>query len=92
MTNSLLHFVTALPDKLREEDKLQHMRWSFFLMLVALALLPTYFAFSAVFLIGLAKECWDFKYGSGFCLFDMTGNLIGTLGGLLFGFMVSFLF
>ena len=90
MTNPLFHFVAALPVKLQEEDKRQHMRWSFFLMLGALVLLPAYLAFAAVFLIGLVKECWDFKYGSGFCLFDMTGNFIGIVGGLFFGYVVSF--
>jgi hypothetical protein len=38
-----------------------------------------------VFVIGLLKECWDFRFGSGFCFYDMTGNLIGSLFGLVLG-------
>lgn len=81
----------ALPFKLREEDKIKHMVWSFGMTLMALAVLSPVLAFGAVFLIGLAKECWDKYYGSGFCFYDMTGNLIGSLAGLLCGFLLSLL-
>lgn len=85
MTNSLRQFFMALPTKLREEDKVKHMVWSFWLTLGALVLWPAPLAFAAVFLLGLVKECWDYRYGSGFCLFDMTGNFIGSSVGLLCG-------
>lgn len=80
-----------LPVKLREEDKVKHMVWSFWLTLAALVLWSAPVAFLAVFLLGLAKECWDFRYGSGFCLFDMMGNLIGSVAGLILGGFFSFL-
>lgn len=83
MKKSLHHFFRVLPAKLREEDKVKHMVWSFWLMLAALFLWPAHLAFAAVFLIGLAKECWDARFGSGFCLFDMAGNIIGSLVCLL---------
>lgn len=92
MTNSLCRFFMALPTKLREENKVKHMVWSFWLTLAALMVWPALLAFAAVFLLGLAKECWDFRYGSGFCLFDMMGNFLGSLGGLLVGFVFSALF
>lgn len=68
----------ALPGKLREEDKRLHMIWSFWLTLSALLLWPAPWAFAAVFLIGFAKECWDSRYGSGFCVFDLLANLMGS--------------
>ena len=77
MTSPLRDFLFALPVKLREEDKIQHMVWSFWLTLAACLLLPGLMAISGVLLLGFAKESWDFRYGSGFCLFDMVGNLIG---------------
>lgn len=92
MTNSLCQFFMALPTKLREEDKVKHMVWSFWLTLAALMVWPALLACAVVLLLGLAKECWDFCYGSGFCLFDMTGNFVGILGGLLVGFVFSAIF
>ena len=87
----LRKFFLALPVKLREEDKIKHMVWSFWMTLIALAVVPPVVAFSAVFLLGLAKEWWDKYYGSGFCFYDMTGNLIGSLAGLLCSFVFRFL-
>ena len=91
MPYSLRQFFMALPVKLREEDKIKHMVWSFWLTLMALVVLSPLLAFGAVFLLGLAKEWWDKYYGSGFCFYDMTGNLIGSLAGLLCGFVLSLL-
>ena len=89
----LRQFFVALPFKLREEDKIKHMVWSFGMTLMALAVLSPVLAFGAVFLIGLAKECWDHFYGSGFCWFDMMGNLIGIAAALALGslFIYGFL-
>jgi hypothetical protein len=93
MLYSLRHFFVALTFKLLEEDKIKHMAWSFCLTLMALAVLSPVLAFGAVFLIGLAKECWDHFYGSGFCWFDMMGNLIGIAAALALGslFIYGFL-
>lgn len=91
MPYSVRQFFMALPAKLREEDKIKHMIWSFWLTLMALAVLSPVLAFGAVFLLGLAKEWWDKYYGSGFCFYDMTGNLIGSLVGLLCGYVLIFL-
>lgn len=65
------------------------MVWSFGLTLGALALWSAALAFTAVLAIGLAKEFWDARYGSGFCWFDMAGNLLGCTAGLCFGLAVS---
>ena len=92
MRVSIAQFFRFLPGKLQEEDKVQHMVWSFWLTLAALLVWSAPLAFAAVFLLGLAKECWDLRYGSGFCLFDMAGNFIGSLVALLCGFGFSMLF
>jgi hypothetical protein len=89
MINQLRQFILSLPVKLREEDKVKHMTWSFWLTLAALWVWPASVAFGAVFLLGLAKECWDFRYGSGFCMFDMVGNLIGSATGIACGLLFS---
>lgn len=78
MNNALCHFFIRLPGKLREEDKGLHMSWSFWLMLAARLLWPAPWAFAAVLLLGLAKECWDSRFGSGFCLFDIFANVLGA--------------
>jgi hypothetical protein len=85
MHTSINNFFYLLPKKMQEEDKVQHMVWSFGLLLGALVFMPPLQAFVAVWLVGLAKEFWDLRYGSGFCLYDMVGNLIGCLGGLALG-------
>lgn len=87
--SSICRFLGFLAVKLREEDKIKHMVWSFFLTLAALTITLPYQAFCAVFVIGLAKECWDFRFGSGFCLYDMTANLIGSIAGLTFGLLAA---
>lgn len=74
---SVAHFFGAMPAKMREEDKRKHVAWSFWLTLLALLFMPRLEAFVLVFLVGFVKECWDQLYGSGFCMFDITGNLIG---------------
>jgi hypothetical protein len=40
----------------------------------------------------LVKECWDHFYGSGFCWFDMTGNLIGSGVALALGSLFIYVF
>jgi hypothetical protein len=85
MNISVQEFLRTLPVKLREEDKVKHIVWSFWLTLAALVMWPALSAFVGVLLLGLIKECWDSQYGSGFCLFDMAGNLLGSLAGLMVG-------
>lgn len=79
------NFLVRLSEKMKEKDKIQHMTWSFGLLLGALLFMPPLLAFGAVLLIGLVKELWDMRYGSGFCLYDMVGNVIGCLGGIAIG-------
>ncbi len=92
LTGSCAHFFAALPGKLREDDKRKHIVLSFWLTLLALYFVPTLTAFVLVFLVGLAKECWDHFYGSGFCLFDMVGNLLGSTFALLLAFVMQWMF
>lgn len=88
MKDLVRDFFSSLPSKMAEEDKRKHMAWSFWLTLLALLLWPPTVAFAAVFLLGFIKECWDFFFGSGFCLFDITGNLIGSAAGMLCGHLL----
>lgn len=83
MRASIYQFFQILPGKLREEDKRLHMIWSFWLLLAAQFLWPAPWAFAVVFLIGFAKECWDSRFGSGFCFFDMFANIVGSSAALL---------
>lgn len=76
-------FFGVMAAKMREEDKRQHMLWSFWLTFGAMVVVKAAAAFAVVMLIGLAKECWDARYGSGFCFFDLFANLIGSFGALL---------
>ena len=82
MTVTCKQFLRAIPAKLHEEDKRKHVAWSFWLLLLAGSFLSPWQAFVLVFLIGLGKECWDRFYGSGFCFYDMIGNMLGILAGL----------
>ena len=84
MTVTLRQLLVALYSKLHEEDKRLHMAWSFWLLLIARILWSAPWAFVAVFLLGFAKECWDSRYGSGFCVFDICANLIGIAFALTF--------
>lgn len=68
------------------------MLWSFWLTVIALLFNSAPLAFAIVFCVGLAKECWDARYGSGFCLFDMAGNLVGIGAGLLCCLVASAIF
>ncbi len=92
MPTTIHQFFMDLPLKLREEDKVKHMVWSFWLTLGAWLVMSVPLAFVAVFLLGLAKECWDARYGSGFCWFDMTGNLIGSVAALMLVLPLSALY
>ncbi len=87
MTFSVNAFLLSISNKLMEEDKRLHMTWSFWMTLSALLFWPAIWAFAAVFLIGFAKECWDSRYGSGFCVFDLLANLMGSTFALMFSWL-----
>jgi len=69
--------LSTLRRRLSEEDKRLHVRWSFWMTMAAQVLWPTGWAVAAVFAVGLVKELWDERYGSGFCFVDLACNLIG---------------
>ena len=88
MTFTINALSLGLTSKLTEEDKRLHMTWSFWLTLSALLLWPAIWAFATVFLIGFAKECWDSRYGSGFCMFDLLANFVGITLALIFSWLL----
>ena len=69
-------------DKLREQDKLKHFSVCFLLQWVFLPWMSVVASIIATSLIGLAKELWDQRYGSGFCWYDMMGNTLGIICGI----------
>jgi hypothetical protein len=88
MFDALHHWFLVLSSRLCEEDKWLRIAWSFWLLVAARILWPAPWVFSAVFLLGFAKECWDSRFGSGFCVFDILANLIGSIFALI---LVGFL-
>lgn len=66
-------------ERLREEDKRKHVFWSFLLMLSAATAWSLAVATALVFVLGLAKECWDHRWGSGFCRWDILANTLGIV-------------
>ena len=75
MTNmsSLLLFLS----RFKEEDKIKHLIWSFWITVVALSFLTSAVSILFVFSIGVMKEIWDHYYGSGFCFYDISANCLG---------------
>jgi len=69
----------------REYDKRQHFFYSLVLMLAASVFWGAMLGALIVALIGLAKECWDHFWGSGYCWLDMLANMLGILAaGLIY--------
>lgn len=74
--------------RLAEDDKKLHIRWSFWLTLAAHLFWPLVWAVTAVMALGLAKEYWDHRHGSGFCYIDIAGNLVGITGAVIISLML----
>lgn len=84
---NIRNFIFMLPSKIKEEDKIKHIVWSFWLTAGALVFLSAPVSLILVFLIGFIKEIWDHYYGSGFCFYDLFGNMIGSLAAFI-GYVV----
>jgi len=69
--------------KLGEEDKRKHFWVCFFLQFLFLPGLSAGLSIILILLIGTLKECWDQRYGSGFCWYDMLANTLGMTVGLI---------
>ena len=70
--NKLLQFTL-------QEDKHLHFQWSFWMMIFARVIWPESWAIFFVMSIGLLKEIWDGKFGSGFSIMDLVANAAGCL-------------
>lgn len=79
LRNQSGRWLRALRRRLGEEDKRLHVRWSFWMTMAGHVLWPAGWAVAVVFIVGLAKEFWDQRYGSGFCFVDLACNLIGIV-------------
>ena len=69
--------------KLGEEDKRKHFWVCFCLQFLFLPWLSVGLSIILTLLIGTLKECWDQRYGSGFCWYDMLANTLGIAVGLI---------
>ncbi|WP_417522373.1 hypothetical protein [Marinobacter sp.] len=88
----LVFFCRALIKHSQEYDKRQHFFYSLALMLVAALVLQIWGAALVVVLIGLAKECWDHYWGSGFCWLDMLANTMGIAAGSVIVWLFEYVF
>jgi hypothetical protein len=67
-----------------ERDKQQHFVVCFVLTAGLLMVPATIGSIIAIVTaIGLAKELWDRRYGTGFCWYDMLANGLGMATGLI---------
>jgi uncharacterized protein YfiM (DUF2279 family) len=80
----LVPFCHAVIKHTQEHDKRQHFGYSLALLLLGALLLPLWSAIVLVVVVGLAKECWDHYWGSGFCWLDMLANMVGIAAGSAF--------
>ena len=72
-----------LLEKLRETDKRKHFWVCFCLQFVFLPWLSLWGSMGLALFIGTLKECWDQRYGSGFCWYDMLANILGIGAGVI---------
>lgn len=63
----------------REEDKRQHLGYSYAILLLFWPFTSLFVATLITALIGISKEVWDKYRGTGFCWYDMQANFFGIL-------------
>ena len=69
-------------EKIREQDKIKHFAVCFLLQWLFLPWMSLASSIVITSLIGLAKEFWDQRYGTGFCWYDMLANALGMVCGI----------
>ena len=70
-----MHFQN--PIALIPDDKWLHFVYSAALFLVFLTLFSIVTSIVLSLLAGFVKELWDWRYGTGFCLYDLLANIAG---------------
>ncbi|HCO61629.1 MAG TPA: hypothetical protein DIT58_15730 [Porticoccaceae bacterium] len=75
--------------RLREEDKKKHFWLSFALVPAIYPWTSLAFATVVVLLLGLLKECYDHRFGTGFCWYDMSANGMGVSAGVAFAWSLT---
>ncbi|MGB1237943.1 MAG: hypothetical protein ACPG4U_07005 [Pseudomonadales bacterium] len=63
--------------KFTQQDKILHFKYSALILLALMLVFPLEAALLMTFLVGVAKEYWDYYYGSGFCFYDLFANVVG---------------
>ena len=77
-----MRWLQLILEKSVQEDKQQHFIVCFILTLGFLPYIGVIYTIVITLVIGFLKEIWDIYYGSGFCWFDMTANLLGIIAAL----------
>jgi len=80
MATTLFNHLRSLAS---QKDKQQHFIVCFLLTTLLLMSSGPGLTFLTVSAIGLGKELWDHRYGSGFCWFDMLANGLGMAVGFI---------
>jgi hypothetical protein len=78
-------------EKSIQEDKKQHFLVCFILMLGFLPYMSIIYSVIITLAIGFLKEIWDIYFGTGFCWFDMSANILGILGALGYSKLIGFI-
>lgn len=68
-----------LVDQTLRKDKYLHLLWSFWMTVFSRILWTEQWAVFFVMTIGLLKEIWDARFGSGFSILDLVANAAGCL-------------
>lgn len=80
----IIHSVLFGVGRLREEDKKKHFWLSFALVPAIYLLTNLAYATVVVLLLGLLKELYDHRFGTGFCWYDISANGMGVSAGVAF--------
>ena len=66
-----------LLERMQQEDKTQHIICAFMSVVLLSPLVSIAAAAALVFVLGLLKEGWDYRVGTGFCWYDVVANALG---------------
>ena len=86
-----MRWLRLVLEKSNQEDKQRHFFVCFILMLGFLPHTNVIFSVMITLVIGFLKEIWDVYFGTGFCWFDMSANVLGVLGALVYSKLIGFI-
>jgi len=81
--------INIIKSILKHEDKFLHFFASGWIFLFLTTIINSVaVCFFVTFLIGLAKEIYDYKWGNGEDMYDMVANILGIIVTLLIFFIL----